>query len=448
MSFTDGDRRYPLRSLLLAAAILHICVTLAVFLIGKYQLFPSQIYPTGIGRFASDGIMYQPQIVELGSIMKSEGPIAWATWPTQLHVRIYSLPAMIVSRWVAFNILTIEPLNLFYYLIIVAFVFKIGDTIFGYQSGLMAAAIVALWPSFLLHTTQLLRDPLLIGAFLVLVWCLVRLIRRDFPWRQSWQIALAGTVSLVIIRIVRLPMWYVVVAAVALAAGFLTVRLVRERRFDSVGVASALVLIVAVLVIPLCQPFFHNQQVLRATRYIENEDWQKLPVEEQIYGRREAFKLTLDDKGTVVAAEDASRIDADVKLDSRGAIIRHLPRAVVVGFFAPFPDMWLAAGKQVGSSGRLISGIEMLFTYVIESLALFGLWWRRRSLVAWLLVIVVGMGCVSLGLVVNIMGAMYRLRYPFWTLMVILGAGGLTFLFHRFKNSTVLTKASSREVSI
>jgi hypothetical protein len=94
--------------------------------------------------------------------------------------------------------------------------------------------------------------------------------------------------------------------------------------------------------------------------------------------------------------------------------------------------MWLHGGRQVGLSGRVISGFEMLLTYVIESMALFGLWSQRKNLSAWLLLVVIGLGALALGLVVNNMGAMYRLRYPFWVLMVILGANGASFLCQHF----------------
>jgi hypothetical protein len=110
--------------------------------------------------------------------------------------------------------------------------------------------------------------------------------------------------------------------------------------------------------------------------------------------------------------------------------------------------MWLQSGKQVGLSGRVISGFEMLLTYVIELLALFGLWSQRKNLSAWLLLFIIGLGALALGVVVNNMGAMYRLRYPFWVLMVILGAGGLSFLYQHFTRRNNLSDNTSREISI
>lgn len=429
---------------------MHVSVTLTVFAIGRYQLSPSQIYPTGIGKFASDGLIYEGQVVELSKILKSDGLRAWATWPTQLHVRLYSIPLSVVSGWGSFNILTIEPLNLIYYLAILILVFKIGEGVLDFRSGLIAAAIVALWPSFLLHTTQLLRDPLLILSVLVLVWSVVQSLRRELSWRGGLLLGFASIAAIVSIRIVRLPMWYVIVAAVAGAAVLLVVRAVQSKHFPRGATAFALLIIVAVAITPKFQPFFHNQQESRISSVAQHEELQKLPLDEQIALHRDAFKWKLDADGEARPAEDGSRIDTDVSFHTAGDIIRQVPRAIIVGFFAPFPNLWLRAGKQVGYSGRVIAGIEMLMTYMIEFLALFGLWTARKNLSAWFLVIVIGLGATALGLVVNNMGAMYRLRYPFWVLMVILGAVGICFLFGRFRNQRLdqAGNSSAREVSI
>src|SRR5947209_11294265 len=83
-SLSVSRRRFQVKFLLLAAATLQVSLTLAVFMIGKYQLFPSQVYPSGIGRFASDGVLYERQVAELSDMLKSQGLRVWANWPTQL----------------------------------------------------------------------------------------------------------------------------------------------------------------------------------------------------------------------------------------------------------------------------------------------------------------------------------------------------------------------------
>ena len=433
----SGRRLFQLKFLILAAAIWHVSITVSVFVAGKYGLMPAQIYPSGIGRFASDGVIYQGQVAELCQVMKNEGPLAWATWPTQLHVRLYSLPLFVVSRWFAFNILTIEPLNLIYYLGILILVFKLGESIFDYRAGLIAAGVVGLWPTFLLHTTQLLRDPLLVLCVLVFTWSIAESLRTDLGWRQGLRLGIAAGTAIVAIRITRQPMWYLLVAGVAGATVLMIFRAVRERHAAAGTALFAVLIIAAMIVTPGFQPYFHNQQDSRiATTLPANVD--TLPIPEQISARRAGFRIKIEE-GRIVPATDGSKIDADVKLNSSTEIIQHLPRAIMVGLFAPFPNMWWQTGKEVGSGGRLISGFETLLTYMLECLALYGLWRGRRSFPAWFIFGFAVLGAIALGLVVTNVGALYRLRYPFWTLMVILAVGGLELLRARLSKSKPVT---------
>ena len=229
----------------------------------------------------------------------------------------------------------------------------------------------------------------------------------------------------------RLPMWAVLVAIVVLAAIFLGIRIVHRRRFPPGNIALALIMIVAVVITPRFQNAFHNQQVVNRPRVIVPEVMDAMPVAEQIAARRQGFDLQLDSAGEPRRSEAGSDIDTGIHFKSVVDIARHVPRALVVGFFAPFPNMWLAQGKQVGGGGRLLSGFETLLSYVIECLALVGLWSARRELSAWLLFLVCSLGAVALGLVVSNIGALYRLRYPFWALLIICGAGGVDYLLRR-----------------
>lgn len=420
-----AHRRIKFRFLILAAAVLHISVAASVFTVGKLQLIPGQFKESGLGVFAQDGLSYQVQVIDLCDVLKNQGVKAWATWPTELHVRLYSLPSAIFYPRTAFNILVVEPLNLIYYLAILVLVFKLGELVFDQRAGLVAAAIVALWPSFLMHTTQLLRDPLLICAVLLLMLSITKCLKHNYGWYRGVLIGIPAAAAIVLIRIVRLPMWDLVCATVGVATLFLLIRFVRQKRWPIGNICFALVVIAAIVLTPRFQNSFLTQQNLNPNRVIKHEEVLKLPMREQLAARREAFQLEFDSSGEIVPSRAGSEIDTGVRFDSFTNIVRHLPRAAVVGFFAPFPGMWLSAGKQVGLGGRVLSGLEMLLTYVIECLALVGLWRGRKQLAAWPLFSVAAMGVIGLGLIVNNIGALYRLRYPFWILLVIFGAAGL-----------------------
>lgn len=421
-----------------AAAVLHVSVAAAVFTVGKLGLMPSQFNAQGLGTFASDGLIYQTEAVELCDVLRTQGIAAWASWPTQLHVRLYSLPLTALRGLTGISILGIEPLNLIYYLTILTLVFKLGTAVFDHRAGLLAATIVALWPSFLLHTTQLLRDPLLISAFLILMLSLVQCLKRDYTWREGLLWSLPAALAILTVRIVRLPMWNLLWVTIGLAVLMLVVRSVRQRRFRLGNACFALVMIAVLLIIPHFQSAFRNQQHVRVRGVLSPEEIQKLPVDGQILKRREAFGLQVGAGGENVPSEAGSDIDQEVRFNSSADIIRYIPRAVVVGFFAPFPSMWLTAGKQVGTSGRLLSGFETILTYLIEGLALFGLWSARKQLATWFLCLAAAIGVGVLGLIVSNMGALYRLRYPFWLLLVVIGAGGVSYLMRWRKRSALV----------
>jgi hypothetical protein len=108
--------------LLLILAIVQVAVTTAVFVVGRRAWMPSQFESSGLGSFALDGFVYRDEVMQLAEILKTQGVRAWATWPTQLHVRIYSLPLVVLSRWMGFSVLAVEPMNLIYYLAILLLV--------------------------------------------------------------------------------------------------------------------------------------------------------------------------------------------------------------------------------------------------------------------------------------------------------------------------------------
>jgi hypothetical protein len=311
----------------------------------------------------------------------------------------------------------------------VVLVFKLGQGVYDRPTGFAAAFVVAVWPSLLIHTTQLLRDPLLIVAVLVFVWSIVEPLRREFSWRRAMLLAAAAAVSIVTIRIVRLPMWTLLCVIAGFAVLLLVIRFVQTRRISRTAVAFGVILVAVLALTPRFQPLFHNQQELRRQRAIVPEAVQQLPLDRQIAARRAGFQFRMDQEGNVGPADDGSRIDAEVRFRSIGDMIRYTPRAMAIGIFAPFPNMWFGVGRQVGAGGRWISGFEMLITYVLECLALVGLWVARRKLEAWLLFGVAMLGSVALGLVVSNIGALYRLRYPFWIMMVIISAGGFVHLW-------------------
>ncbi|MFL6230752.1 MAG: hypothetical protein ACJ741_18415 [Pyrinomonadaceae bacterium] len=422
----DAYRARPLPAILVAAAALHLVFTLAVFMTGRCALMPSQFDAYGIGVFAHDGHYLQPEAEALADALKAGEFMAWARWPSMLHLKLYSLFIAVFGFHTGFNILTIEPLNLCYYLATLTLVFKLARETFDRRAALFAVALTGLWPSYLLHTTQLLKDPLLITAILVLMLILVRLLTTTHSWRGGVAAGVAASVAVFVIWLVRTSMWDVTRAVVVLGIVLLVVRQVRERRVLWRNVAGVVLLVAAVVIIPRYGVAFNSLRTMPGRFDPSAEIQQDMSLEERVAFRRDLFNGTDDDGET-----SGSTIDTGRQLRNKAEIARYLPRAAVIGFLAPFPNMWFAEGSKVHSSGRLLSGFEMLLTYAVELLALVGVWHGRHRFTTWLLLLTSAAGALGLGLVVRNIGTLYRLRYPFWMLLVILGGGGAVQLCAR-----------------
>jgi hypothetical protein len=172
--------------LLIAAAILHLAVTAVVFTLGRQALLPGTFDANGIAvSFANDGVGHREDAAKLGEILWSGRFHEWFSAAYPFHVKLYSICFAFFGAFLGFNILSAEPLNLFCCLGILILVYKIGNEIFGSRAALIASSMVALWPSFALHTTQLLKDPLFILGMLALIFIMMCLLMRPCSWRKS-----------------------------------------------------------------------------------------------------------------------------------------------------------------------------------------------------------------------------------------------------------------------
>jgi hypothetical protein len=142
-------------------------------------------------------------------------------------------------------------------------------------------------------------------------------------------------------------------------------------------------------------------------------------VVKQIGDRRAGFRFF---------TSQVSNIDPHVRFNGAGDVVRFTPRAAVIGFFAPFPKMWVKTGN-FGRAGRLLSGLETLVMYFLYVAVAFSLWRERRNLKMWLLFLVAAIGIIALGLVVVNAGALFRIRYVFWMMLIVLAAQGILSYF-------------------
>ena len=123
-------RSNPQRWLLLAGAV-HITLTVAIFLVGHFQLLPSFVDAYGtvgpVSPLPVDAAAYRSLASDLANQLRANGVSEWLAIKAPLHCRLYSLLFASIGRLLGHNILAAEPLNLIYYLAILACVYLLGD---------------------------------------------------------------------------------------------------------------------------------------------------------------------------------------------------------------------------------------------------------------------------------------------------------------------------------
>lgn len=434
---STSNRFWTWRALVLAG-VFHAACTLLLFIAGRTQLFPSLTDQNGIAKFPSDSPIYLLGANILVNQIKEVGISALFTSPFSLHTKIYSILFVVLGPVVGHNIVAAEPFNVLCYVAIVFFVFKLGQEVFGTRTGRVAAVLVAFWPTLLLHTTQFLREHLFIALLLGFILLLTHALTRTFSTTQGIYTGLLCVLAGVTLWIVRPDHWPAILLIVFIGTAFQVFQFFQTKKLNSGNVIRSLILLLSSLAIPVIGPHLYTHfrvpgpplEVLLDTELQRQSPvYPPSPLSEPLTRVREQIAWTRYLFATYRGS--TSNIDQEVRFDSWGAVIRYVPRAAEVGLFAPFPNMWFAERASVGRAGRILSGVETLVFYFLIGFAFWCLWKRRDQLVVWFLMTSAVVSVTLLALVVANVGALYRMRYPYWTLLLLAGVDGVL----RFKST-------------
>jgi hypothetical protein len=262
-----------------------------------------------------------------------------------------------------------------------------------------------------------------------LLLVLTLLLSRDFHCKPALALGAGGAVIVTVFWLARGNMWNAVLVAVALSLLMFALRMIGKRKFMAGNAIVLAFIVVAVLFVPSrlesttlggVRPPVTPLAIPSASQPAPPEGvWAR--AINQIRDRRAGFRFY---------TAQQSDMHGDVYLDNAADMMRFIPTAAVIGFMAPFPRMWFQSGSY-GSAGRLLSGAETLVMYFLYLAVGVCLWRERRRLAMWLIFLTATAGLIGLGLVVVNAGALYRLRYVFWIMMIVIAAQGIYLIVRR-----------------
>ena len=130
-----------------------------------------------------------------------------------------------------------------------------------------------------------------------------------------------------------------------------------------------------------------------------------------------------------------SILDPNAQFMNIRELIAYLPRALQIGFLSPFPNLWVSRGTETGNLGRMMAGLETLVVYVvlIGFVAVLFMEIQILKSIAPILVFS-GIIIILLGYAVPNVGAIYRMRQGFIIPFFMLGVFGLNLIFIKLKS--------------
>ncbi len=379
---------------------------------------------------SSDSYEYQRDAIELAELLKSGKVVDWATAGRPIHVKIIAIPFAIFGPLFGYGTLSAEPYNLLCYATVITLVLVMGREVGSRRVGLLAGAVVAVYPSFLLHTMQLLKDPLVVAASLAFVLGVTTWLTRTYSAKSAAIAAIPTMLITLLLFFARANLLIVFFATALLGLTLLVMRQLLERRYLLWNMILPLPILLA-MALPLyfLLPWSQTNERMKQfpadqigpPKITANTALQAFAVRLRRRADTLAKRVGTRRLGFAAAYPDAgSLLDSDRDFKSVNDLLTYIPRAMEIGLWAPFPNSWISTGRRVGNAGKLLASGETFFIYLCQVLAVWAVMREPRRLVFWFLLAIATWGVTALALVVPDVGALYRLRYAFWVMVIVM----------------------------
>jgi hypothetical protein len=328
------------------------------------------------------------------------------------------LPSLVVAKLFGYTPLTALSLNAICAALASLVAYDVVRRWSGRGQARVATAWFAFWPSWILWSSVLLKESLVLLLLVLSVRCVVALDDLDKlagGQRRRAQVAIGIAFVAIIgyLYFVRLPVAISWLVALELAAALGAVGALYCGRLREAGFRAALASLapLGLFVITLSASYFQTHCV--PCRLVQGDSaaaFVRLLAERRDNGLSVGGGLLPGATQALATTED---------------LVRLLPVATGNTWLAPYPGTWLVAGQSVGAL-RVASSLEMLLTYLLLLPLLLGTWHtlRRGPPGVYPVVVLGGVLTVGLGLLVVNEGTLFRLRSAPMAALVLLGVAG------------------------
>jgi putative peptidoglycan lipid II flippase len=300
----------------------------------------------------------------------------------------------------------------------------------GIYSGAIAGTLFVVFPSSLTWYGQVHKDGYAIAGTLLLLLIWVKLIKGPVSYRLWLWTIFGSCTATILVGIVR-PYGLTLLFAVSVGALLLTFinGLFRYTAQEAIKQGVLGTVILAVLLIGVIYTKENADQIDREVNEAQVKigdqysewQWQWSPVVpdsiENYIAAAARTRVHVINNDRREGAK--STLDSSVVPQNISEVLKYLPRALQISTLAPFPTMWFSPPSMMG---LIVTG-EMFIYYLCLSGILFFLRNNRRAEV-WMALYFTVTFLMILGFIMANMGTLYRIRYAYIFVMLMLGVLG------------------------
>lgn len=392
-----------------------------------------------VGSTLSNDALYYNRVAEsLALDIKEHGWTHFKLFPStsaSAHVSVLAVAYVIFGN----NPLSVLPINAFFHALSGVLIFLITKQLNINQQNqtivsTISAFLFVMFPSTLNWCAQISKDAYLIAGNLLLVLVWLKVFRvHTFNYKVIW-LFLLNIVGIFLVATMR-P--YVLKVLVLVLLLLMLIMLVCRVFPKTKLIWSFFLLTLCCLLFALLILSHSTVKALTGDGYAtevsagnqmnhSNWVWKRsdiLPsfMDTQFQGLASA-RVSLSNYGLETNAN--SMIDINRMPDNSLKLLLYMPRALQIALFAPFPNTWLGDFKLT----KLVASIEMLVFYS----ALVGIVFLMKKENKYEIYFILLFSIVFLviyGLTISNIGTLYRLRFCYEFLLVLIGLSGWSSIY-------------------
>ena len=424
--------------------VMFFCYAICMALIFQNVIIPNVPSLQGVGKLLpNDAVYFDAEAWALAEDINANG---WSRWQLFISPTAPGNVAILGALYALFghDSTLIIPINASMHALGGVLIFLLSAELatkktVGVYAGLIAGLLFIIFPSALMWYGQLHKDGYSIAGTLLILLMWVKVIKRPENIRSWMRIAIGSFIGIGLVLMVR-PYSLTLFFFVGLGAMLVTIvfGVCQYKSQDIIKQSTYYIVFLAVLLSGIVMTKSVTSQINLnktvvthvtqigngATWQWQNSQWLPEEIEKYISA---AAKKRVDLVAYGLSVNARSTIDGDVTPKNIAEVIMYLPRAFQIASMAPFPNQWFSRSSLM----RLIAAGEMIVYYLCIIGFIFLLRFERKPAV-WLVIYFATAFLVILGFTIANMGTLFRLRYAYLLVMLMLGVlGWISFLDYK-----------------